>query len=194
TVKTEMLRSLRHIAETIDAVMIAEGIEHMEDIVALRNLGLRYGQGYYMARPGAAFPTLGDNVRAELRSLTPAAPPPITPAADEDEDDEDRVLAIPLAAGSSGDLLQRAKVPRNEFGRPEDEITSELALPAEQRSPRSPRASEPPAALDAPLSWKPLVDDDAKNEAEPLLDSLKKTGPIEIGDPPDGERGPGQLN
>src|SRR3569623_1257094 len=53
TVKREMLRSLRHIAETIDAVMIAEGIEHVEDVEALRDLGLRYGQGYYMARPNA---------------------------------------------------------------------------------------------------------------------------------------------
>ncbi len=33
TVKREMLRSLRHIAETIDAVMIAEGIEQLEDVV-----------------------------------------------------------------------------------------------------------------------------------------------------------------
>jgi diguanylate cyclase (GGDEF)-like protein len=192
TVKREMLRSLRHIAETIDAVMIAEGIEHIEDVVALRDLGLRYGQGYYMARPGAAFPTLGDSVRAELRSMTPQPPPPLAPA-DDDEDDEDRVLAIPLASGSSGDLLPaRTKVPRNEFGRPEDEITSELQLPAEQRSPRNPRASEPPAAPDGPIGWKPLIDDDAQPEAEPLLDALKKTGPMEIVEPPEGERGPGR--
>ena len=78
TVKREMLRSLRHIAETIDAVMVAEGIEHVEDVLALRDLGLRYGQGYYMARPGPPFPTLPDYVRAELRSITPSAAPPPT--------------------------------------------------------------------------------------------------------------------
>ena len=65
-----------------------------------------------------------------------------------------------------------------------------LQLPAEQRSPRNPRASEPPATPD-PIAWKPLIDDDVEPEAEPLLDSLKKTGPIEI-DPPEGERGPGR--
>ncbi|HET9989808.1 MAG TPA: EAL domain-containing protein, partial [Kofleriaceae bacterium] len=92
TVKREMLRSLRHIAETIDAVMIAEGIEHVEDVVALRDLGLRYGQGYYMARPGPPFPTLSDAVRAELRTVE--APGSSKPAiqvqhdADEDEDND----------------------------------------------------------------------------------------------------------
>ena len=95
TVKREMLRSLRHIAETIDAVMIAEGIEHVEDVVALRDLGLRYGQGYYMARPGPPFPTLRDEVRAELRSTTPTTAPPTSDDDGEGEDDEDRV---PLSA------------------------------------------------------------------------------------------------
>ncbi|MBS1124846.1 MAG: diguanylate phosphodiesterase, partial [Deltaproteobacteria bacterium] len=92
TVKREMLRSLRHIAETIDAVMIAEGIEHLEDVMALRDLGLRYGQGYYMARPGPPFPTLRDDVRAELRSVTPNMVPTAHTDDDSDgEDDEDRV-------------------------------------------------------------------------------------------------------
>src|SRR6266545_2678952 len=50
TVKREMLRSLGHIAETIDAVMVAEGIETLDDLVALRELGIGYGQGFYMAR------------------------------------------------------------------------------------------------------------------------------------------------
>ena len=71
TVKREMLRSLRHIAETIDAVMVAEGIEHVEDVVALRELGIRYGQGYYMARPAPPFLTLKDEIRAELRAIAP---------------------------------------------------------------------------------------------------------------------------
>src|SRR6185369_11011402 len=91
TVKREMLRSLRHIAETIDAVMIAEGVENIEDVAALRDLGLRYGQGYYMARPGLAFPTLPDYVRAELRSLSSGSPMPakISSRPQDDDDEED---------------------------------------------------------------------------------------------------------
>src|SRR5262249_29095920 len=128
TVKREMLRSLRHIAETIDAVMIAEGIEHVEDVVALRDLGLRYGQGYYMARPAPPFPSLPDYVRAELRTVAApnqkaSIPVQVQHDADEDED-EDRDLAIPIAQGSLANAL-----PRNVFGRPEDEITSDFAIP-----------------------------------------------------------------
>ncbi len=197
TVKREMLRSLRHIAETIDAVMVAEGIEHVEDVVALRDLGLRYGQGYYMARPGPPFVTLKDEVRAELRSINPShAPQPQinTSSSDDDDDEEDRDLSIPVAplakpshrsqvfgTGSQG------AIPRNAFGRPEDEITSDFQIPPGVPAERPrPRASEPPTERDLATPWQPLTDDEATGEA--LLESLKKTGE----NTPDGERGPGR--
>lgn len=178
TVKREMLRSLKHIAETIDAVMVAEGIEHVEDVLALRDLGLRYGQGYYMARPGPPFPSLPDYVRAELRSITPGATPP-SQNADADDEDEDN-LAIPASPPKP--------IVRNVFGRPEDEITSDFALPGTERRPR---ASEPPAeqpqpsAAPQPAVWQPLSDDEATGEA--LLSSLKRTE-----NAPEGEPGPGR--
>jgi len=184
TVKREMLRSLRHIAETIDAVMVAEGIEHVEDVLALRDLGLRYGQGYYMARPGPPFPTLPDYVRAELRSITPStAPPPPAPIAGDPDEEDDENLAIPVA-------VQKATViPRSAFGRPEDEITSDFSLPGMERRPR---ASEPPtdpppvaAAPATPQPWQPLSDDEATGEA--LLSSLKRSE-----NAPEGEPGPGR--
>jgi hypothetical protein len=174
TVKREMLRSLRHIAETIDAVMVAEGIEHMEDVVALRDLGLRYGQGYYMARPAPPFVTLKDEVRAELRSVSPTVPPnPL--GVNDDDDDEDRDLPIARAktppsvfgTGSHG------SIPRNAFGRAEDEITSDFQIPKEPLERPRPRASSPPAgAADAPMPWEPLSDDEATGEA--LLETLRK--------------------
>jgi diguanylate cyclase (GGDEF)-like protein len=194
TVKREMLRSLRHIAETIDAVMIAEGIEHVEDVAALRELGLRYGQGYYMARPGPPFPSLPDAVRAELRTLTspggskPQIPVQVQHDADEDEDEDSDDLPIPMAQNLTA-------VPRNMFGRPEDEITSDFALPG-MPDPRRPRASEPPASADgssppAPAepsgAWQPLSDDEATGEA--LLSSLAKPGDENA---PEGKPGPGR--
>jgi diguanylate cyclase (GGDEF)-like protein len=194
TVKREMLRSLRHIAETIDAVMVAEGIEHVEDVEALRELGLRYGQGYYMARPGPPFPTLPDAVRAELRtsgspSNSKSSLPIQVHQSDDDEDDEDKDddndLPIAMAKGS----LTNA-IPRNVFGRPEEEITSDFATPG-PADPRRPRASEPPESTE-PLSqmWQPLSDDEATGEA--LLSSLKKPGDPEnaAGSKP-GSGGPG---
>jgi diguanylate cyclase (GGDEF)-like protein len=192
TVKREMLRSLRHIAETIDAVMVAEGIEHFEDVVAIRDLGLRYGQGYYMARPAPPFATLPDYVRAELRNANPAkTSTKIQTEADDDDDegDEDDKLAIPMASGSTTSAIPR-NVPKNAFGKAEDEITSDFAIPAADNRPR-PRASEPPEAPAPEVSsvepWEPLSDDEATGEA--LLASLK--GPTRE-NTPDGEPGPGR--
>ncbi|MBX3156000.1 MAG: EAL domain-containing protein [Deltaproteobacteria bacterium] len=191
TVKREMLRSLRHIAETIDAVMIAEGIEHVEDVIALRDLGLRYGQGYYMCRPAPPFPTLRDDIRAELRSVAPNVPAAAMVATDDDED-EDQALTIAHAPPGSrmvfGTGSQNA-IPRNAFGRAEDEITSDFAIPTAERP--APRSTEPPASLSQPVAaWQPLVDDESTNPGEPLLESLRKTGATE--NTPDGEPGPGR--
>lgn len=191
TVKREMLRSLRHIAETIDAVMIAEGIEHLEDVIALRDLGLRYGQGYYMARPGPPFPTLRDDIRAEIRNVSnDAAPRPLSVA--DDDDDEDRDLPIPLATGTGNNRIFGTSIPKNAFGRAEDEITSDFKLPDASSAERPrPRASSPPAKPEPTLTqslpvWQPLTDDERTGEA--LLDSLRKA-PENV---PDGERGPGR--
>lgn len=94
TVKREMLRSLGHIAETIDAVMVAEGIETLDDLIALRELGIRYGQGFYMARPGPPFPRVRGSVRRAIlaigsRHLEPLVVAPQDPDLDGDEDVDD---------------------------------------------------------------------------------------------------------
>lgn len=198
TVKREMLRSLRHIAETIDAVMVAEGIEHVEDVIALRDLGLRYGQGYYMARPAPPFVQLKDEVRAELRSVTPN----VTPAAmvpNDDDEDEDRELAIartPSTSVPKGSQIfsqgSQNAIPRNAFGRSEDEITSDFKIGTEPDPRPRPRASEPPTKQESSSPtqpWQPLIDDEATNPGEPLLDSLQKPSTENT---PDGEHGPGR--
>jgi EAL domain-containing protein (putative c-di-GMP-specific phosphodiesterase class I) len=35
----------------IGAVVIAEGIEREDEVTALRDMGIEYGQGYFLARP-----------------------------------------------------------------------------------------------------------------------------------------------
>jgi EAL domain-containing protein (putative c-di-GMP-specific phosphodiesterase class I) len=52
-IKQELLASLVQIAHTIDASVIAEGVESEEEAGALREAGARYGQGYLFAAPGA---------------------------------------------------------------------------------------------------------------------------------------------
>jgi hypothetical protein len=182
TVKREMLRSLRHIAETIDAVMIAEGIEHLEDVRALRDLGLRYGQGYYMARPGPPFPVLRDEIRAELRNVTPNVGPAHP---DEDDEDEDRVLGSGVPKRYQQVFGTGAQViPKNVFGRPEDEITNDIQLPPESDLFRG-RPFSTGGEVTQPLPpWQPLTDDE-HTEARALLASLREPEPA-----PEGERGP----
>ena len=107
TVKREMLRSLRHIADTIDAVMIAEGIEHVEDVAALRDLGLRYGQGYYMARPRRrrssrsrtrSAPSCARSHRAARCSAASRRASRDSDGGDDEDDDDDREREIPMSS------------------------------------------------------------------------------------------------
>jgi EAL domain-containing protein (putative c-di-GMP-specific phosphodiesterase class I)/CheY-like chemotaxis protein len=43
-------------ADKIEATIVAEGIEQPGDVIALRELGVRYGQGFLLARPGPLRP------------------------------------------------------------------------------------------------------------------------------------------
>jgi EAL domain-containing protein (putative c-di-GMP-specific phosphodiesterase class I) len=51
-VRMTLARSLVGFSEDIGAIHIAEGIETTDEYDRLRDLGVRYGQGYYLARPG----------------------------------------------------------------------------------------------------------------------------------------------
>lgn len=50
-VKREMTRALRAFAEKMDSKIIAEGIEREGEQQALKDLGIDYGQGYFLDRP-----------------------------------------------------------------------------------------------------------------------------------------------
>jgi hypothetical protein len=119
-------------------------------------------------------------------------------AANDDDDDEDRELAIPVATGSASHRVfgqgSQSGIPKNAFGKPEDEITSDFKLPDGSKSdverPRSLRASQQPVkgeVVTQPLpTWQPLSDDEGTGEA--LIESLRKTSE----NTPEGERGPGR--
>jgi EAL domain-containing protein (putative c-di-GMP-specific phosphodiesterase class I) len=46
------------LCDQLDASVVAEGIETPEDLRAVRAAGVRYGQGYYLARPAAELPKI----------------------------------------------------------------------------------------------------------------------------------------
>jgi diguanylate cyclase (GGDEF)-like protein len=140
TVKREMLRSLGHIAEAIDAVMVAEGIETADDLMVLHDLGVKYGQGFFLARPGPPFPRLRASVRRAIRTLVESSRAPIAvPPADYDEHGEVREVAALVV----------------DAGHHVAEGSGELFLPRELRGDheplvRRPAASAPPFPLRAP--------------------------------------------
>ena len=51
--RQEVMRAMSAIARGIGAEVIAEGIESVRELRVLRELGIRYGQGFYF---GAALP------------------------------------------------------------------------------------------------------------------------------------------
>ena len=57
-IKQHLVQSLLQVGARIGAQVIAEGIESEEECRTLRALGVRYGQGYYFARPAPPFPAL----------------------------------------------------------------------------------------------------------------------------------------
>lgn len=51
-VRREMVRALKDLADKMDSTIIAEGIEREEELQTLVDLGIDYGQGFLLARPG----------------------------------------------------------------------------------------------------------------------------------------------
>ncbi|MDI1363184.1 GGDEF domain-containing protein [Methylotenera sp.] len=50
-VKMQFARSIQEIAAKSGALVIAEGIEIQDELMAIRDLGITYGQGYHIGRP-----------------------------------------------------------------------------------------------------------------------------------------------
>lgn len=172
TVKREMLRSLAHIADAIDAVIVAEGIETIDDLIALRELGIRYGQGYYMARPGPPFPRIKASVRRSIQALgergpVPLPAPPASFAPDDDHaddldaDDLDDDRDAGVAHGSGAVRLPAAGPDGRAHTRPLAEALRALVRPDDD----APDASDGPAPLE-PLDAV-LADDERSEETQP---------------------------
>jgi EAL domain-containing protein (putative c-di-GMP-specific phosphodiesterase class I) len=53
-----LLETLVSLSTKINAKVIAEGIESREDFVALKDLGVQLGQGYYFAAPAPNLPEI----------------------------------------------------------------------------------------------------------------------------------------
>lgn len=83
--RTALVESFVRFARHIDATVCAEGIETLEDLTALANLDVQWGQGYGLARPAPPWPAVSpaavEACRAALEEAMRAFsgdPPPIT--------------------------------------------------------------------------------------------------------------------
>ncbi len=65
-IKQELVHSLLKVGARIGAQVIAEGIEIEEEYRALRLCGVRYGQGFFFARPAPPFPPLDRGGRGSI--------------------------------------------------------------------------------------------------------------------------------
>lgn len=101
-IKVQTLKGLTRLAETFGTLLVAEGIENDAELKIVRDLGIDFGQGYFLGRPGpvpvdailpAAEATIASSEIAVLPEMTRAAGadftvqrlalyvPPLTPEA-----------------------------------------------------------------------------------------------------------------
>ncbi|MGB9720492.1 MAG: EAL domain-containing protein [bacterium] len=50
-IRQELIKSFVNFAQRIDAIIIAEGIENKNELDFIKNLGITYGQGFYLCKP-----------------------------------------------------------------------------------------------------------------------------------------------
>ena len=77
----QTLRALTQIAETFGSKLIAEGIETPADMRVLRELGIGYGQGFFLGRPNPQPLHLAEAARSALRENRIAVLPEVRRAA-----------------------------------------------------------------------------------------------------------------
>ncbi len=71
--KQQLVKALVAFSTSVDAKLIAEGVETREELETLLRLGVRYGQGFLFARPAPEPAGLQPAVREELVRLVRAA-------------------------------------------------------------------------------------------------------------------------
>lgn len=74
--KQNMVRAILKVAQHLGTAVVAEGIETAEDLAVVRDLDIRYAQGWFLGRPEEMLLTeLAPPLRDSLRVRTPASQP-----------------------------------------------------------------------------------------------------------------------
>lgn len=75
--KQKVIRSMSSLAKEMHILVVAEGVESIEERNCLLDLGVDLLQGFYFARPGRPFPSLSEEVR--VSGVHPTAAHPARP-------------------------------------------------------------------------------------------------------------------
>ncbi len=68
--KQHLVKSLVAFSASIDAALIAEGVETWDELETLARLGVRYAQGFLFAQPSRVPSGVSDETRVQLRRMT----------------------------------------------------------------------------------------------------------------------------
>lgn len=71
-----VVRHMVNLCTELGARVVAEGVEQLSELHALRDLGVHYAQGYFLARPAAPPPTVNWPDAATAPAKRPPPPPP----------------------------------------------------------------------------------------------------------------------
>lgn len=70
--KRALVKSFVQFANTSNITLIAEGIETEQELAVLINLGVEYGQGFYLGKPDALLKPLAHSVEEKIKALAQA--------------------------------------------------------------------------------------------------------------------------
>ena len=77
-VKLQFLKSIQHIAESCGTHVIAEGVESEAELRVVKDIGIAFGQGYFVARPSPTPPLLASTETSRIISSSKIAIFPMT--------------------------------------------------------------------------------------------------------------------
>jgi EAL domain-containing protein (putative c-di-GMP-specific phosphodiesterase class I) len=113
--KRSLVAMLGTFASRMDAWLLAEGVETLAELETMARLGVPLAQGYYLARPGVAWPEVSELTCRRLRSFAAGSREPTLRALVEDGTTADDAASA-AAAFAAGDV--DIVVVLNAHGRP----------------------------------------------------------------------------
>lgn len=97
--KVKTIQALQQIAAIFDTALVAEGIETEDDLRVLRDLGIAYGQGYFLGRPALApLEEIGAVAQAAIRDRRLAIYPEMRRSATSGQLKQISAVAAPAVA------------------------------------------------------------------------------------------------